>query len=159
MFRELSRKKQQLSQAECIAILEEEKRGILSVLGEDGYPYGAPLNHFYNAEDGALYFHCGNEEGHRLDALRKENKVSFCVHTQGERMEGHWAFIIKSVVIFGKIEIIEDMEQIIEMTTRLSHKFTQDDAYIQKEIENHAHRTLLLRLRPEHICGKRVIEA
>lgn len=158
MFRELIRKNQQLSQEECIAILQAEKRGVLSVLGEGGYPYGAPLNHFYNAEDGAIYFHCG-DIGHRLDALRKENKASFCVYTQGEPIEKHWALLVKSVIVFGKIEIIEDMAQIIEITTRLSHKFTQDDAYIQKEIENHAHRTRLLRLQPEHICGKRVTEA
>lgn len=159
MFRELVRKNQQLSQEACIAVLKEETRGVLSVLGDDGYPYGAPLNHFYHDADGAIYFHCGNQESHRLDALRKEDKVSFCVYTQGERKEGHWAYIVKSVIVFGRMEIIEDMEQIIDISTRLSHKFTQDEEYIRKEIEGHAHRTLLLRLMPEHICGKRVTEA
>ncbi len=59
MFRELTRSKQRLSCEECIQILKNEKRGVLSVIGDDGYPYGLPMNHFYNAKDGKLYFHSG----------------------------------------------------------------------------------------------------
>ena len=40
MFRPMRRFKQQISEEECIRILREEKRGVLSMLGEDGYPYG-----------------------------------------------------------------------------------------------------------------------
>lgn len=158
MFREMIRKNQQLSMEDCIQVLKSETRGVLSVLGDEDYPYGTPMNHFYNEEDGVVYFHCGNI-GHRLESLRKHDKVSFCAFTQGEKKEDHWALIVKSVIVFGKIEIIDDMEQIIDITTKLSHKFTQDDEYIKKEIEMAAHRTLLLRLKPEHICGKLVTEA
>ena len=58
MFREMLRKKQALTEEECIRILKEEPRGVLSVLGDDGYPYGMPLNHYYCEEDGKIYFHC-----------------------------------------------------------------------------------------------------
>ena len=61
--------------------------------------------------------------------------------------------------MFGRMEVLNDMEKIIEITTKLSHKFTQDEEYICKEIEQHSHRTLLLKLVPEHICGKLVSEA
>jgi len=64
-----------------------------------------------------------------------------------------------SVIVFGRIEIIDDAEQIKDIVTKLSYKFIQDDAYIQKEIQGSLHRTLLLRLKPEHICGKHVLEA
>ena len=67
MFRELVRKKKQIPQEECIRILKDEPRGVLSVLGDNDYPYGMPMNHFYNEEDGKIYFHCG-KKGHRLDA-------------------------------------------------------------------------------------------
>ena len=60
MFRELVRKKQQLSQEEAIAVLKQEPRGVLSLQGDDGYPYGIPMDHFYNEADGCIYFHCGN---------------------------------------------------------------------------------------------------
>ena len=59
MFREMVRKKQQLPETECIEILKREKRGVLSLLGDDDYPYGIPLNHYYNETDGKLYFHSG----------------------------------------------------------------------------------------------------
>jgi len=157
MFRELQRKNKQISTEECIEILNKETRGVLSVLGEDDYPYGMPMNHWYNEEDGAIYFHCG-KYGHRLDALRKCNKVSFCTYDQGYREEGEWAYKVKSVVVFGKMEIIDDMDTIVDITTKLSHKFTQDEEYIQGEINKYAAATLLLRLIPEHICGKLVTE-
>ena len=79
MFREMIRKNKALPEEECIRILTEEKRGVLSVNGDGGYPYGTPMNHFYNAEDGKLYFHCGKQQGHRLDALAQDGRASFCV--------------------------------------------------------------------------------
>lgn len=157
MFRELIRKNKQLSMEECVQVLKSETRGVLSVLGDGDYPYGMPMNHWYNEEDGKIYFHCGNI-GHRLDALKKHDKVSFCTYDKGYRNEGEWAWNVKSVIVFGKIEILDEMDKIIEITTKLSYKFTQDDEYIKREIENCGHRTLLLQLTPEHICGKLVRE-
>lgn len=158
MFREMIRKNKQLPTEECIDILKNEKRGVLSVIGDDGYPYGMPMNHWYNEEDGNIYFHCGNV-GHRLEALRKCDKVSFCTFDEGYRKEGDWALNIHSVIAFGRMEIIDDMDIIADITTKLSHKFTQDDAYIQKEIRVSGPRTLLLKLNVEHMCGKTVHEA
>lgn len=158
MFRELIRKDKQLPVEECIHVLKTEKRGVLSVVGDNDYPYGMPMNHWYNEEDGKIYFHCGNT-GHRLDALKKANKVSFCTYDEGYRHPGQWAMHVKSVIVFGRMKIVDDLDRIIDITTKLSHKFTQDDAYIKDEIAKHAHRTLLLELTPEHICGKLVEES
>lgn len=158
MFRDLARKKQQLSEAECITILKNELRGVLSVLGDDDYPYGMPMNHWYNEENGKIYFHCG-KKGHRLDAIAGHDKVSYCVYDEGYREEGDWALHIKSVIVFGRIKVIDDMDVIVNISTKLSHKFTQDDMYIKEEIRKYAHETLLLELMPEHICGKLVKES
>lgn len=158
MFRDLIRKKQKLSIEECINILKSEKRGVLSVNGDNNYPYGMPMNHLYNEEDGKIYFHCG-KVGHRLDALKKDCKVSFCTYDNGYSNDSEWALNIKSVIVFGKVEIIDDMDTIIDITTKLSYKFTNDNKYIEDEVEHHAHRTLLLALTPEHICGKSVNES
>ena len=158
MFREMIRKNKQLPMAECVELLKTEKRGVLSVLGDGDYPYGMPMNHWYNEEDGNVYFHCGNV-GHRLEALRKHDKVSFCVYDEGYRNEGDWALNIRSVIVFGHVEIIDDMDAIVDIATKLSYKFIGDDEYIRREIQAHGHRTLLLKLVPEHICGKQVHEA
>ena len=96
MFREMRRFKQQISEEECIQILKEQPRGVLSMLGDDDYPYGIPLDHWYCEENGRLYFHCA-KTGHKLDAIRKHDKVSFCVYDEGFRREGDWALNIRSV--------------------------------------------------------------
>lgn len=158
MFRELTRKNKQLSSEDCIAVLKSETRGVLSVLGDGGYPYGMPMNHFFNEEDGKIYFHCG-KNGHRLDSLKRDNRVSFCVYDSGFRNDGDWALNVKSVIVFGRIELTDDMEKIADIATKLSYKFTRDDEYIKKEIELYSHETLLLQLTPEHICGKLVKES
>ena len=158
MFRELVRKNKQLSREECIAVLKSETRGVLSVIGDEGYPYGTPMNHFYNEDDGCIYFHCG-KVGHRLEALQKCDKVSFCTYDKGTAKEGDWALLVKSIIVFGRMEIVEDLDAIIDITTKLSLKFTEDMDYIREEIAQHAHRTLLLRLKVEHMCGKLVTES
>lgn len=158
MFRELTRKNKKLSDEECINILKTEKRGVLSVIGDNNYPYGMPMNHFYNEEDGKIYFHCG-KTGHRLDSLKKIDKVSFCTYDKGYQNPGEWALNIKSVIVFGKITIIDDLEKISDISAKLSYKFTQDVDYIKTEIEKFAKATLLLELTPEHICGKLVEES
>ena len=158
MFRELTRKNKQISKEECIRILKDEPRGVLSVLGDNDYPYGMPMNHFYNEKDGKIYFHCG-KMGHRLDALKKHDKVSFCVYDEGYRQDGEWALNIKSVVVFGRMRVVNDLEKVVYISDKLSRKFTEDDAYIKEEIEKYASQTLLLELTPEHICGKLVTES
>lgn len=159
MFRELTRKNKMISRDECIQLLKSEKRGVLSVNGDDGYPYGMPINHFYNEDDGRIYFHCGTAISHRLDALRRDDRVSFCVYDEGYRKPGQWALNIRSVIVFGRATIIDDMDAITEIAARLSRKFTLDEEYIASEIEKNARRTLLIALSPEHICGKLVEES
>ncbi len=157
MFREMLRKMQQLTPEECIAILKNEPRGVLSVLGDDDYPYGIPENHYYCEEDGKIYFHSGNQ-GHKIDAIRRHSKASFCVMDEGFLKEGDWALNFRSVIVFGRIEFIEDRETIYRITRELSHKFTDSDEYIDMEIERSGPRTLMFALVPEHITGKLVNE-
>ena len=158
MFRELTRKKQALSRETCVELLKTETRGVLSVIGDGGYPYGTPMNHYYCEENGCIYFHCGRK-GHRLDALRACDKVSFCVYDEGYRREGEWALNVRSVVVFGRMEIIDDPNEVIRLVTPLCHKFTDDEDYIRRELTQSTKATLLLKLIPEHICGKLVNEA
>ena len=157
-FREVARKKQALTESEGIEILKNEKRGVLACLGDEQYPYALPLNHFYNTDDGKLYFHSG-KTGHKVDSIKKNKKVSFCVYESGYKKEGEWALNIKSVIVFGKIEIIEDYESAMDICRRLSYKFCDDDKYIEKEIEKFGKGTLVFAINPEHITGKLVNEA
>jgi len=158
MFREMNRSAQALSRADCIALLKNEPRGVLSLLGDDGYPYGVPLDYWYCETDGKLYFHCG-KRGHKIDAIRRCDKASFCVMDQGVRRAGHWALYISSVIVFGRITILEDQQEAIRITRALSYKYTQDADFIENEIRQSGANVLVFSLTPEHITGKLVNES
>lgn len=153
MFRSLARIKQQLSHEEALTLLKQEPRGVLSLIGDGGYPYGVPMDHWYNEEDGCLYFHSG-PKGHKVDAMKADSRASFCVMDQGYREDGDWALNIKSVIVFGRIQPVEDHEKAIELTRALSFKYTSDAAYIQAEIDRYGAGVLVFRLVPEHITAK-----
>ena len=158
MFRKMVRFKQQLPEDECIDILKTQLRGVLSVIGGEGYPYGLPINHYYCPEDGKLYFHSG-KTGHKIDAMQERDKASFCVYDEGYRKAGDWALNIRSVIVFGRIEMVEDQAKAMEMARRLSHKFTDDETYIDREIACSGPHTLVFALAPEYMTGKLVNEA
>ena len=156
MFRELTRKKQQLTLNECRKILKNEVRGVLAVNGDDGYPYALPINFYFDEENNKIYFHSG-KVGHKLDAIAKNNKVSFCVYDKGYHKDGHWSLNIKSVIIFGHIYTVNEWKD--DLIVAFSKRFTDDTEYIYSEIEKFKSNTVLLCLNIEHITGKLVNEA
>ena len=158
MFRPMRRFKQQISEAECIRILKEQPRGVLSLIGDDGYPYGIPLDHWYCEDDGKLYFH-GAKEGHKIDAIASCDKVSYCVMDEGFRKEGEWALNINSVIVFGRISLVTDTEKAKKICTEITRKFTDDEAYLAHELEHAFPRVQCLELTPEHMTGKLVNES
>ena len=158
MFRKMRRFKQQITDAECIEILKNTKRGVLSFLGEDGYPYGIPIDHWYCEEDGRIYFH-GAKEGHKIDAIKACDKASYCVYDEGYRKEGDWALNITSVITFGRIRLVEDEDTARKICTELVKKFTDDEDYLEKELQNAFPRVQCLELIPEHMTGKLVNES
>ena len=155
MFRKMVRTAQQLSKEECIEILKKEKRGVLSVIGDDGYPYGMPLNHYYVPEENRLYFH-GGMSGHKIDAMKRCDKVSYCVYGNGTQED--WYLTFKSVIVFGKVTFIEDKEIVKRISRELSYQFTDDNAYIDGEIERSLDRTLMFAIDIENMTGKFVRE-
>ena len=158
MFREMRRCKQQIGREDCIRILKKQPRGVLSMIGDGGYPYGIPLDHWYSENDGKLYFH-GAKTGHKLDAIAACDKVSYCVMDDGFRKDGEWALNITSVVVFGRMRLVEDEEKKREICTNLVRKFTDDEAYLQKELKNAFPRVCCLELEIEHMTGKLVNES
>ena len=156
MFRDLTRKKQKLSLEECKEILKQEVRGVLAVNGDDGYPYALPINFYFDERYNKLYFHSG-KVGHKLDAIANNDKVSFCVYDKGYHEDGHWSLNIKSVIIFGRIHMVDEWSD--ELITEFSKKFTTDMDYIHNEIEKFRKNTAILCLEIEHMTGKLVNEA
>ena len=157
-FRPMRRFKQQISTEKCMEILETQPRGVLSVIGDNGYPYGLPMDHWYSEADNKLYFHCA-KEGHKLDSIAKCDKVSYCVMDEGFRREGEWALNINSVVVFGRMKIVTDEDKKREICSSITRKFTSDEEYLKKELVNAFPRVCCLELTIEHMTGKLVNES
>lgn len=156
MFRKMRRFKQQLGEDEAVEVLKNAKRGVLSVIGDDGWPYGIYLNPHW--QDGKIYFH-GAREGHKIDALRKDARASFTVIDNGVKDDGGWAWTFKSVVVSGRVEFVEDHAEALEICRRLAHRFTQDEKHIEDEIKHAGAFVKVFALVPEHITCKRIHEA
>lgn len=158
MFRKMRRSPQALSHEEIVDLLNNETRGVMSVQGDDGYPYGFPINHYYDEETNRLYFH-GADFGHRVDSVKRDPKVSYCVYGGEYQHEGDWAKYVKSVIIFGKAELIEDKTEVARISRLICEKFPCPQEYIEMEIEKDTHRTLVIAIDIEDMNGKLVHEA
>ncbi len=157
MFRPMRRFKQQLSSEECIEILKNEPRGVIAVNGEEGYPYALPIDFYYDDENGRIYFHCA-KTGYKTDMLRQNNKVSFCVYDKGFVKDGDWALNIKSVIAFGKIRFIEDINEAETQLRKLGLKYHPTAESVEYEIEHHLSRVQMLEMTIDHMTGKIVNE-
>ncbi len=156
MFRQMRRKRQQLAEVESIAILQKATSGTLALLGDDDYPYAVPISYVYH--EGKLYFHSALE-GHKIDAIRKCDKASFCVIEQDNVQPENYTTFFRSVIAFGRIHIIEDAQDKLEIARMLGNRYNpnQDEA-LQKELESGLSRMLAIRFDIEHLTGKEAIE-
>ena len=154
MFREMRRRAQQLPQEECIEILNNATSGVLAVLGDDGYPYTVPVSHAYY--DGKIVFH-GAKEGHKIDAIRGCDKVSFCVIAQDEVMPKERTTAFISVVAFGRARIVDDEAGMRKIAELIGDKFSHDYPELcQQETDEviAANRMYCVEITIEHLTGK-----
>ncbi len=159
-FRPMRRAKQQLSQEEAIELLKKAKRGVLSVTGDDGWPYGMYLNPHYNESDRKIYFH-GAKAGHKIDSLRKDNRASFTVIDEGVHDPNRgpeWSLMFRSVVVFGHIEFVDDAALAADMCRGIARNFTNDAEWTEDQIRKYLAATQIIVLVPEHVAGKIVHE-
>lgn len=155
MFRDIRRKNRELPYEECIEILTNEPRGVLAVLGDYDYPYTVPMTHVFL--DGKIYFH-GAQTGHKNDAIKKHDKVSYCVMDKGVKAKDSWWYTFKSVVVFGKIRTLSDKDEKIEKLTYLGDKFFPTHEETVSEINRLLDKTEVFEITIDHISGKRVEE-
>ncbi|MBQ7443244.1 MAG: NimIJ family nitroimidazole resistance protein [Bacteroidaceae bacterium] len=155
-FREMRRKRQQLSDEESVGILQRATSGTLALLGDNGYPYSVPISYVYS--DGRLYFHSALT-GHKVDAIRNCDKASFCVIDQDCVKPQEYTTYFRSVIAFGRIHIVEDETEKLEAARLLGNRYNPNhDEALQKEIEHGLSRMLAIRLDIEHLTGKEAIE-
>lgn len=152
MFREMKRKERQLSAELTEKILNKCTSGVLSVIGDDGYPYGVPVSYAYS--DGRIFFHCA-KEGHKVDAIKNNPKVSFTVIAQDDVIPEKYGTDFASVIVFGKASFVEDPEEMLQSHIHIIEKYSNE--YYDGGIEyfNKAKAAMrMVKIDIEHITGK-----
>lgn len=157
-WRKMRRFNQQVSEEKCIEILKKEPRGVLSMHGENGYPYGIPVDFYYDESDGKIYFH-GAKTGNKNDLLKADNKVCLTVMDQGFRKEGEWALNITSVIAFGRIEVLTDHDRVLEQVRKIGRKYYPDEESMEAEVTKAGQRVNILVMSIDHMTGKLVNES
>lgn len=157
MFREMRRKRQALSQEACAEILHRGTVGVLALAGDDDYPYAVPISYVYDGEK--LYFHSA-KAGHKLDAIQREPKASFCVIDQDQIMPEEYTTYFRSVIAFGRIRILEDEEEKRAAIERLALKYAPDDSAENRRraIDREWKPLCVLEMSIDHLSGKEAIE-
>lgn len=157
MFRQMRRIKQELPLEEAKKLLMKNKRGVISFNGEDEYPYSLPINYLYDVEENKLYFH-GAKTGYKLNCIKNNNKSCFVTYGDEELSDNGWSYYLKSVVAFGKIEIVEDRELAAKKLKELASRYYPSLQEVDDAIERSFKNVLVYSMDIEHITCKKVHE-
>lgn len=100
MFRPMRRTKRAIGDEDAKRLLEQGRRAVLAVNGDDGYPFAFPINYRFDADANKIFFH-GAKAGQKVDALRRSDKVCLTVMGNEHYEQGEWAPYVQSAVVFG----------------------------------------------------------
>ena len=153
----MRRKKKEISQEAAKQLLHQERRGVFAVNGDDGYPYAVPVNYYYSEEGNKIYFH-GAREGHKVDALKRDDKVCFTVYGNETIKEETWAPYLQSAVIFGRCRLLDDPEETLVLTRKIAEKYYPGKELIEEEIRRSGKAVQLYEISIEHLSGKEIQE-
>lgn len=154
MFRKMRRHDRDMIFNDTIELLKNGQYGVLSISGDEGYPYGIPLNYVY--DEGQIYFHSALE-GHKIDGINRSNKVSFCIVEEVETIPNKFSTRYRSVIAFGKVEEVKDQNEKKAGLLGIIKKYSSD--YIDKGmkyIDSDYEKTAVFRIVIEHMTGKKV---
>ena len=156
MFRKIRRFKQEMPAEECRELLKTQVRGVLSLLGDGGYPYGVPLSYVYH--NGKLYFHCA-KAGHKLDAILRDPKVTFCVVDRDQVVPLEYTTYFRSVILFGKARVLEDPAEVRTALEKLALRYAPEDSEAHREaiLEKELPAVVVVEVAVEHLSGKEAI--
>ena len=159
MFREMRRIRQQISREECVEILHRATSGVLGLHGDDGYPYTVPVSFVFQegtAGFGTIGFHCA-KTGHKIDAIRRDNKVSFTVIDRDEVMPRERTTRFCSVIVFGHARILEDEEEMRRAANAIGAKYSKgfENLYMQETEDTiRDGRLCCVEITIDHMTGK-----
>lgn len=180
MFRKMRREKQQLSREETLEILKNGKTAVLALSGDDDYPYAVPVNYVFCQKKstpaisdesassetnklehaaresepfGKILFH-GAKSGHKIDALKKCQKVSLCIIQSDDIIKEKLTTAYKSVIVFGTARILENEEEIFKAAEIFGLRYNEDAQFVREEIRKMFNALCCVEIQIEHATGK-----
>lgn len=154
MERKMRRFKQELPEAESRRILAVGKYAVWAVDGDDDYPYAVPVNYVYDGE--AIYIHCARQ-GHKIDSIMRNPKCSMCIVEKDDVIPEEFTSYFRSVIVFGKAEIVEDEPIRLEALRLLCNKYSPGIDPTD-EIARFLKTVCIVRINIDRITGKEAIE-
>jgi nitroimidazol reductase NimA-like FMN-containing flavoprotein (pyridoxamine 5'-phosphate oxidase superfamily) len=151
-FREIRRRERALTEDQAREILGRAEHGVLATLGADGWPYAVPVNHVFSGD--VLYIHCA-VEGHKLENIAYEERVSFCAVTDARVLPAKLTTLYESAIVFGRATLVTDPTEKRQALELLAVRFCGSlSPDTEKAIATSFARTVVVRIRPERITGK-----
>lgn len=151
MFKEMRKIERELSSEETLEIIEKGEYGVLSLQGDDDYPYSVPLSYVYH--NNKIYFH-GANEGYKLKCIENNHKVCFCVVGNTLILPEKFSTKYESAIIFGQVNEVngdEKKEALIHIIRKYSKEFEKEGLmYIEKAIS----KTKVMSVEIDHMTGK-----
>ena len=156
MTRAMRRSKQILAKERAEEILNKATSGVLAVSGDEGYPYAVPLSYVY--EDGKIYLHCA-KEGHKIDGIRRNEKVSFCVVDKDQIVPEKLTTYFRSAIAFGKAKIVSEDSTKRHALELLVKKYSPGyEAAGEEAIRKELGTTCIVEVTVDSLSGKEAIE-
>jgi len=147
----MRRKDRAVTENEAIEILIKGEYGILSMCTPENEGYGIPLN--YVLDNQQIYFHCA-AAGSKLDYLRTNNKVSFCVVGNTTVIPSDFGTLYESTIVSGtasEVDGNEKREALKKIIEKYSANFIKEGhEYIDKLYD----RVSVIKLSIHSITGK-----
>ena len=137
--------------SEARTILEQGEYGVLSTVSVAGQSYGVPVS--YACTDEAIYFHCALE-GHKLENLSSNNKVSFCVVGRTQVLPAKFATNYESVIVFGTAQEVTSAEKhagLVAILKKYSPDFMEKG---ERYINGDGHKAKVYKIVIESMTGK-----
>jgi nitroimidazol reductase NimA-like FMN-containing flavoprotein (pyridoxamine 5'-phosphate oxidase superfamily) len=153
MFRKMRLEENMTSVEEAEEMLNKAANGVLAVLGDDDYPYAVPLSFAY--ANGKIYFHGTSAVSHKIEAIKKHPKVSFCVVTQDNILPEKFNTLYRSVIVFGKARVLTEPVEIEKGIMTIVKKYS--GGYVEsgkKYMNAEAGNFCVVEIDIEHMTGK-----
>ena len=148
----MRRNDRKLSREAALAVADTCSHMVMATLNPDGTAYCVPLS---MAREGEwLYFHSATE-GHKIDNLKKQNRV--CVSCVGKirELRGEFSIGYESAIINGTAAEITGKDEKIHALEIISRRYTPGSmAAFDSAIEKSLDHTMVWKIHIDEISGK-----